>query len=321
MSTRTETILLEPLPAEPVLLPALESTLEARPPSLLRKVAVPILLASITFLSSASNGLVVIGLPKITEDLNLPSKLAFWPASVGSLATASTLLLAGSIADVIGPKKVDVLGSTLSGVVMLISGFVKTGEQLVALRAFQGVGLALHLSSAVALVAKILSRGRERNMAFAVLGLSQPLGFCFGIVIGGVLVDTIGWRSGWYFYGGTTLLLSVTSFWSLPKSAPLGPLQNVAHALRTQVDWVGAILASAFMALLCYFLAYVARRVPSQIATGNSMADSNSPSDQSAPMLMPRRSREALSSSVLASWRCPCSSPGDTIRLSMVGRP
>lgn len=138
---------------------------------------------------------------------------------------------------------------------MLACVFIKKGEELVVLRALQGVALALHLSSSVSLVTKVLPRGRGRNFAFACLGLSQPLGFSFGIVIGGILVDTIGWRSAWYLYRGITLLLSAIGFWSLPKSAPLGTLHDVLHGLKTKVDWVGALLASTFMALISYFLA------------------------------------------------------------------
>jgi MFS family permease len=138
---------------------------------------------------------------------------------------------------------------------MLACGFIRRGEELVALRALQGVALALHLSSSVALVTKTLARGRGRNFAFACLGLSQPLGFSFGLVLGGVLVETIGWRSGWYLYGGIVLFLSTIGFWSLPKSEPLGTLSDIMSSVATKVDWLGTLLASAFMALLCYFLA------------------------------------------------------------------
>lgn len=231
-----------------------------RPASRFRKAAVTFQLSGVNFASSAANGLIVVGLPRMTQDLNLPQSLAFWPSSVFGLATASTLLLAGSVADILGPRSVDLLGCIANGALMLACAFIKKGEELVVLRALQGVSLALHLSSSVSLVTKILPRGRGRNFAFACLGLSQPLGFSFGIVIGGILVDTIGWRSAWYLYGGITLLLSAIGFWSLPKSAPLGT-QDIVHSLKTKVDWVVALLASAFMALISYFLAIISADV------------------------------------------------------------
>ncbi|KAL9562556.1 hypothetical protein ACKAV7_013313 [Fusarium commune] len=228
--------------------------------SRLQKIAVTFQLSGVNFAASATNGLIV-GLPQMTADLSLPPSLAFWPSSVQGLATASTLLLAGALADVLGARSVDLLGCILSGALMLACGFVRAGEELVALRALQGVALALHLSSSVALVTKTLARGRGRNFAFACLGLSQPLGFSFGLVLGGVLVETIGWRSGWFLYGGINLFLSAVGFWSLPKSEPLGTLQDVIQSVAKKIDWLGTLLASAFMALLSYFLAVISTDV------------------------------------------------------------
>lgn len=266
MPTQTATLLVESIPVPP-LASTTEATLEGsdRPSSpisdtsstasRLQKIAVTFQLSGVNFACSATNGLIVVGLPQMTSDLRLPASLAFWPSSVQGLATASTLLLAGALADVLGARFVELVGCILSGVIMLACGFIRRGEELVALRALQGVALALHLSSSVALVTKTLSRGRGRNFAFACLGLSQPLGFSFGLVLGGVLVETIGWRSGWYLYGGIVLVLSAVGFWSLPKAEPLGTVADVMASVATKIDWLGTLLASAFMALLCYFLA------------------------------------------------------------------
>lgn len=223
--------------------------------SLLQKVAVTFQLSGINFAASATNGLIVIGLPRITSDLSLPESLAFWPHSVSSLATASTLLLAGSIADIIGPRSIDLLGTLAMGALLIGCGFVRTGEELVALRAVHGITLAMHLSSSVSLVTKILPRGRPRNVAFSCLGLSQPLGFSVGLVLGGVFVDTIGWRAGWYIYGGLTLLLAALGIFTLPKEKYSRTWAETFKDAREKVDWVGALLSSAFMALLSYFLA------------------------------------------------------------------
>lgn len=264
MATQTELSLLEPLP-RPMVHPGSESLStetehdrpdaeNAQPASRLRKLTVTFQLSAVNFTSSGTNGLVIISLPRMTADLNLPQSLAFWPSSVQGLATASTLLLAGALADVLGPRAVDLTGCFLSGCIMLASGFVLRGEELVVLRAMQGIALALHLSSSVALLTKIWPRGQGRNLSFSCLGLSLPLGFSFGLVIGGVLNDTIGWRSGWYLYGGINLALATLGLWSLPRSMPLS-IYRVMHNLKNKVDWLGTLLASAFMALLSYSLA------------------------------------------------------------------
>ncbi|KAI6780667.1 uncharacterized protein J7T54_001171 [Emericellopsis cladophorae] len=211
-----------------------------KPFSKLQKTAVTFQLSGINFANSCVNGLVVVGLPVMTLDLNLPQSLAFWPSSVAALTTTATILIAGSLADVLGPRSVDLVGCFVLGIFMLACGFVQTGEQLVALRALQGIGLALHLASSVSLITKILPKGRGRNVAFACLGISSVLGFSFGLVMGGVLVDKAGWRAG---------------------CPVLGTFKETLAEIRERVDWVGALLASSFMALLSYFLAVISSDV------------------------------------------------------------
>ncbi|RKK08483.1 hypothetical protein BFJ65_g17145 [Fusarium oxysporum f. sp. cepae] len=227
----------------------------ATPLTLIRRTAVVFQLCGVNFATSASSGLIVIGLPQLTSDLNIPQSLAFWPSSVQGLATASALLLSGAVADVLGPRSVNLSGCILNGVFMLSCGFIKSIQQLITMRALQGVAIAMHFSSSVAPVADTQPRGQSRNISFACLGLSQLLGFTFGLVVGGVLVDTVGWRSGWYLYGGVTLLLSAFGLWSLPKSEPLG-FRNIFVDLIYRVDWIGALLASVSMASISYFLAF-----------------------------------------------------------------
>ncbi|KAH7170002.1 putative MFS transporter [Dactylonectria macrodidyma] len=229
--------------------------------SRLQKVVVTIQLSGVTFTSSLINGLVIVGLPAITEDLQLPSSLAFWPASVSGLATASTLLIAGSVADVLGPRGVDLVGCFASGALMIGSGSARKGTELVAMRALQGVGLALHLASSVAIITQLMPKGRSRNLAFSCLGLSQPLGFSVGLVLGGIFVDTIGWRAGWFLSGGLTLLFAVIGVWALPRSPLDRRLVDILEDVKTKIDWVGAILASSFMTLLCYLLAVLSADV------------------------------------------------------------
>ncbi|KAK7223310.1 hypothetical protein V2G26_011313 [Clonostachys chloroleuca] len=225
--------------------------------SRLQQAAVTFQLSAVNLASSCTNGLIVISLPQLTADLSLPSSLAFWPSSVAGLTTASTLLIAGSLADVLGHRAIALAGMLTCGLFMISCGLVHRGEDFVILRALYGIGLSMHLASSIGLVTKLLPRGRGRNVAFACLGFSQPLGFCLGLIAGGVLVDTIGWRAGWYIYGGFTLAMFVMSIFSLPKSEPLGSVKEVIRNMKAKVDWLGTLLASAFMALLCYFLAMI----------------------------------------------------------------
>lgn len=225
---------------------------QPRPPKL-HPVVLTVQLAGVNLLSSMVNGYITVGLPRIASDLKLPEELFLWPSSVYGLAIASTLLLAGSVADILGTRAVDLCGCFAMAASILGSGFVRTGVEFIVLRVIQGVAMSLHLSSSVAIVAGNMPQGRSRNIAFSCIGLSQPLGFSLGLVIGGILVDTIGWRAGWFIDGGAMLLLFVIGLRVLPKSKRSA--QGIVAQLATKVDWVGAIIASAFFACLSYLLA------------------------------------------------------------------
>lgn len=211
----------------------------------------------VSFLASFSNGLITVGLPDIARSLSLERALYLWPSSVYGLTSGASLLIAGSIADIVGARTVELLGITLMGVFSLSCGFSQTGEQLVAFRALQGVALAMHLPSSVALISGVVPSGRARNFGFACLGFSQPLGFAVGLVVSGVLVEKAGWRSGFYLCGGATMAAAIAAIWTLPKFRTGEPesTKSLCKKVARDIDWVGGLLSSAGLAMLAYVLA------------------------------------------------------------------
>jgi MFS family permease len=166
-------------------------------------------------------------------------------------------LIAGSIADIVGARPVELTGITLIGVFTLACGFAGTGEQLVVFRALQGVALAMHLPASVALIAGAVPAGRARNFGFACLGFSQPMGFAVGLVISGVMIEKAGWRSAFYLSGGALLVTAAAAVFSLPKlkSGPQEGLVALAKKVGREVDWIGGMISSGGLAILAYVLA------------------------------------------------------------------
>jgi MFS family permease len=122
-------------------------------------------------------------------------------------------------------------------------------------RTMQGVAVSLCLPTSVAIVSQAVPAGRKRNISYSVLGFVQPAGFSAGLVLGGVMVNTIGWRYGYYISGGLTLALFVVSIWSLPADRP-GAAGNISWArLGKEVDWIGGVVSCACLAMLSYILA------------------------------------------------------------------
>ncbi|PSN70309.1 MFS general substrate transporter [Corynespora cassiicola Philippines] len=210
----------------------------------------------INFFSSFTNGIITVGLPVIASSISLPRSLYLWPSSVYGLTSGAVLLLAGSVADITGPRGVECVGIILLGVFMLACGFAATGVQLVVFRALQGIAMAMHLPASVAIIAAVAPSGRARNVGFACLGLSQPLGFSVGLVVSGVLVERVGWRSGFWISGGATVGLAIIAVWTLPKvEKEKVALREVVKRIGVEIDWVGGIIASGGLALLAYVLA------------------------------------------------------------------
>ncbi|KAF1948822.1 MFS general substrate transporter [Byssothecium circinans] len=233
---------------------------EVRPLSKLQ-LAMTILQPSlINFFGSFTTGIITVGLPTIASSISLQRSLYLWPSSIYSLTSGAALLIAGSVADIIGPRHVEVCGIFLVGIFVLACGFSQTGIQLVVFRALQGIALAMHIPASVAIIATAAPAGRARNIGFGCLGLSQPLGFSFGMVLSGIMIERIGWRSGFYLSGAAILFAAAASWLTLPKVKPEAEGLTIGDLLKKlwrDVDWVGGIIAGSGLALLSYVLAMV----------------------------------------------------------------
>jgi MFS family permease len=239
---------------------AAQATAASSGTSMLRIVLTILQPSLINFLSSFCNAIITVGLPVIARSLSLPRALYLWPSSVWGLTSGSMLLIAGSIADLVGPRNVELAGISLMGVFTLACGLSATGVQLVVFRALQGIAMAMHLPASVALVAAGVPQGKARNVGYACLGLSQPFGFSVGLVMGGVMIERIGWRSGFYLSGGAMLVATVAALWMLPKVKPehqMASGMELLKKLRNKIDWIGGGLASGGLAMLTYVLAWV----------------------------------------------------------------
>lgn len=86
------------------------------------------------------------------------------------------------------------LGCFFMSIFSVASGLAKTGAQLIAFRAISGIAMSMCLPSAVSLITHSFPPGKRRNVGFASMGGGQTIGFSAGISLGGLFVDTIGWR-------------------------------------------------------------------------------------------------------------------------------
>ncbi len=146
-------------------------------------------------------------------------------------------------------------GCALLTIFTLGCGLAKTGIQLIIFRAFSGIAISLCLPSAVSIITSAFSTGQRRNIAFACLGAAQPVGFSLGLVLGGVLVDRIGWRYGYYIVSIANVVIFCMAMWGLPKNSN-HVVPVTWKRLVYDIDWIGAFLASSSLGMLSYVFAY-----------------------------------------------------------------
>ncbi|KFY89735.1 hypothetical protein V500_05524 [Pseudogymnoascus sp. VKM F-4518 (FW-2643)] len=209
-------------------------------------------------------GVVTMAIPVITKDLHLPQNLVLWPVTIYSLTCGCTLLICGSISDVVGSRLMFLLGCFLQGISTLACGLSKTGTQLIVFRAFSGIAASFCLPSAVSLINEVFPPGKSRNIAFASMGGAQPVGFGLGLVLGGIITGTIGWPWGFYIASVSNFLMVLLCGWQLPRSTYQSETsRNVWQRMVSDIDWAGVTMVSTALAIISYIIAVV---------TGNTSA-------------------------------------------------
>ncbi|WP_312018555.1 DHA2 family efflux MFS transporter permease subunit [Streptomyces sp. I05A-00742] len=134
--------------------------------------------------------------PSVVEDLDVSSTQAQWIQESYAIVLAALLLLAGRFADILGARRVFVIGVAVFGATSVPAGLAPTGELLVVARFLQGAGAAMILPTSLALLNATFT-GKERGQAFAVWGSTIGAASALGPLLGGWLAAHASWR--WAF--------------------------------------------------------------------------------------------------------------------------
>src|SRR3954452_12770020 len=134
-----------------------------------------------------------VALPVIREDLGASFSDLQWVVDAYALTLAALLLVSGSIADLMGRRRVFIVGLILFSAASFACGLAQSPLWLIVSRGVQGIGGAMLFATSLALIAQAFT-GRDRATAFGISGATIGAAVAIGPLVGGALTDSLGWE-------------------------------------------------------------------------------------------------------------------------------
>lgn len=150
------------------------------------------------FMTILDVAIVNVALPSMGRDLDVSDSSLQWVLTAYSLTFGGLLLLGGRAADLLGRRKVFIVGLVLFTVASLICGLADNLGVLIGARALQGVGAAIISPAALSIVTTVFEEGPDRNKALGIWGALGGSGAAVGVLLGGIITKWLGWE--WIFF-------------------------------------------------------------------------------------------------------------------------
>jgi EmrB/QacA subfamily drug resistance transporter len=199
------------------------------------------LLAAVQFMVVLDIAIVNVALPSIQTDLDFSQANLQWVISAYALVFGGFLLLGGRTADLLGRRRIFMIGLIAFTIGSLLCGLAWSEASLIGARAIQGLGAATISPAALAILMTTFAEGRERNIALGVWGAVGGFGAAAGVLLGGVLTDALSWE--WIFFVNIPVGLAAVAI------APLVLGESRDTRVKT-FDALGAVLVTAGLSTL-----------------------------------------------------------------------
>jgi EmrB/QacA subfamily drug resistance transporter len=202
------------------------------------------LLAVSFFMTVADLAIVNVALPTIGRKLHMPESSLQWVVTGYGLTFGGFLLLGGRAADLLGRRRILLVGLAIFTASSLGCGLASTDSLLIPMRCLQGLGAAIIVPAALSIVMNMFPEGAERNKALGAWGAIGASGATVGVIAGGVLTRYAGWQYIFFLnvpIGAVALLLA-------PRVVPESRLATA----RRRYDPFGAVTVTAGLSLLVY---------------------------------------------------------------------
>jgi EmrB/QacA subfamily drug resistance transporter len=206
-------------------------------------LAVLVMAQFVTILDAA---IVNVALPSIQADLGFSQEGLQWIVTAYAIFFGGVLMLGGRLADLFGRRRLFLAGMALFTAASIFNGLAWSDTALIAGRAIQGLGAALLVPAALSVLVTIFPEGPERNRALGIWAAVTAAGGSFGLLLGGVLTDALGWE--WIFFINIpigAIVIGLTPMF-LPESR--------AGLAERRLDFMGAASITGGLMLLVYAL-------------------------------------------------------------------
>jgi EmrB/QacA subfamily drug resistance transporter len=202
------------------------------------------LLCGAFFMVILDAAIVTVALPSIEKELDFSAQGLQWVVSAYALTFAGLLLLGGRAADLLGRRRVFMVGVVLFTLASLLCGLAWSDTALIGARAFQGIGAAVMTPSALSIIMTTFEEGAERNKALGIWGALGGIGATTAWLIGGPIVDGLGWE--WIFFINIPVGVAALAL------SPLLLRESRATLAKRSYDPAGALTITGALALLVY---------------------------------------------------------------------
>jgi len=187
--------------------------------------------------------IVNVALPSIQRELQMPADAVQWIVTGYAISFGGLLILGGRAADLLGRRRMFVIGLVAFALASLAGGLAQDPVLLIAARVVQGAGAAIVAPAALSLITTGFPEGPERTRAIGLYGAVSSVGFVAGQVLGGVLVQLTSWRAVFLVNVPVGLIAAALA------PAVLGRKNQVARN-RIRLDIRGALLITGAVTLV-----------------------------------------------------------------------
>src|SRR5918996_165695 len=204
------------------------------------------LLSLAQFLIIMDTSIIGVALPEIQQQFGFTQSDLQWIFSAYVIVFGALLLLVGRVSDIIGQRRIFVIGFAILTAASVLAGLASSGTILIAARALQGVGAALIAPSALSIVMNLFTIPSERNKAMGFWGAAAPAGGTAGVFLGGILTAYVDWS--WVFLINVPIGIAVLALSGvvLPRGG------NNIKKQTGRVDYPGALSITGALVLLVY---------------------------------------------------------------------